>query len=87
MGLFIKNQRYSFLCFQNIMTCLSHSTAKYLFKLKNRKTILISQLCHAVFIFNFEHIQQITVIFLIINFKQLIIKFANWAQDEIRKIT
>ena len=46
-----------------------------------------SQLCHAVFIFNFEHIQQINVTFLIINFKQLIIKFASWAQDEIRKIT
>ena len=48
---------------------------------------MISQLCHAVFIFNFERIQQITVIFLIINCKQLIIKFASWAQGEIRKIT
>ena len=36
MGLFIKKKIYSFLCFQNIVTCLSHSTAKYLFKVKNR---------------------------------------------------
>ena len=98
MGLFIKKKIYSFLCFQNIVTCLSHPTAKYLFKVKNRNNILICwlwskstiktpDLCHAVFIFNFEHIQQINLIFFISNFEQLIIKFASWAQDEIRKIT
>ena len=96
MGLFIKKKISSFLCFQNILTCLSHPAAKYLFKVKNRNTILICclwskstiktpELCHAVFIFNFEDIQQINLIFFIINFEQLIAKSASWAQDEIYK--
>ena len=77
MGLFITKQIHSFLCFQNIMTCLSHSTVKHLFKVKSRNTILISwlwskstiktpELCYAVFIFNFKHIQQINLIFLLL---------------------
>ena len=40
-----------------------------------------------LFIFNFEHIHQINQIFFIINFEQLIIKFASCAQDKIRKIS
>ena len=98
MGLFIMKQIYSFLCFQNIMPFVSHPTAKYLFKVENRNTILLRwlrskstiktpELCHAVFIFNFEHIQQVNLICFVINFERLIIKFASWAQDEIRKIT
>ena len=54
------------------MTSLSHPTD--LFKVKSRNTILICglwskstiktpELCNAVFIFNFEHIQQINLIF------------------------
>ena len=77
MGLFIKKQIYSFLCFQNIMICLLHLTAKYLLKVKNRNTIFIywlwskltiktPELCHAIFIFNFEHIQQMKLIFLLL---------------------
>ena len=100
MGLFIKKKYlgFSVFCFQNIMTCLSYPTAKLLFKVKNKNTILICwlwskattktpELCHAVFIFNFEHIHQINLIFFIINFEQLIIKFASCAQDKIRKIS
>ena len=98
MRLFIKKKINSFLCFQNIATYLSHPTAKDLFKVKTRNTILICwlwskstiktlELCRAVFIFNFEHIQQINLIFFIINFEQLIIKFVSWAHDEIRKTT
>ena len=58
------------------MTCFSHPTDKYLFKVKSRKTILICylwsksiktpEICHAVFIFNFEHIQQINLIILLL---------------------
>ena len=59
------------------MTCLSHPTDKYLFKVKRRNTKLICRLwskstiktleiCHTVFIFNFEHIQQINLIFLLL---------------------
>ena len=77
MRLFIKKKTYSFLCFQNIVTCLSHPTAKYLFKVKNSNTILIwwlwskstiktPELFHDVFIFNFEHIQQINPIFFLL---------------------
>ena len=69
---FIAKKIYRFLCFQNIMTSLSHPTD--LFKVKSRNTILICglwskstiktpELCNAVFIFNFEHIQQINLIF------------------------
>ena len=53
----------------------------------SKSTIKTPELCHAAFIFNFEHIQQINLIFFISNFEQLIIKFASWAQDEVRKIT
>ena len=63
--------------FQNIMTCFSHPTDIYLFKIKSRNTILIwwvgsksriktLELCHAVFIFTFEHIQQIHLISLLL---------------------
>ena len=66
-------QIYPFLCFQNIITCLSHPADKYLFKVKSRNTILTCWLwlksatktperCYSVFIFNFEHIQQINPI-------------------------
>ena len=59
------------------MTCLSHPSDKYLFKVKRKNTILTYSLwsklatktperCHAVFIFNFEHIQQINLIFLLL---------------------
>ena len=59
------------------MTCLSHPTDIYLFKIKSTNTILICwvgsksriktlELCHAVFIFNFEHIQQIHLISLLL---------------------
>ena len=59
------------------MTCLLHPTDKHLFKVKSRKTILTCSLwsksatktperCHALFIFNFEHIQQINLIFLLL---------------------
>ena len=74
---FSTKQIYCFLCFQNILTCLSHPADKYLFKVKCRNTILTCWLwsksatktperCHAVFIFNFEHIQQINLIFLLL---------------------
>ena len=77
------------------MTCLSHPTDKYLFKVKSRNTILISWLlskstittpglCRAIFIFNFEHIQQINLFFFIINFEHA---FVSWAQDKIQKTT
>ena len=77
MGLFIMKQIYSFLCFQYIMPFVSHPTAKYLFKVENRNTILLRwlwskstiktpELCHAVFIFNIEHIPQINLIFLLL---------------------
>ena len=59
------------------MTCLSHPSDKYLFKVKRKNTILTYSLwsksaaktperCHAVFIFNFEHFQQINLIFLLL---------------------
>ena len=59
------------------MTCLSHPTDIYLFKIKSTNTILICwvgsnsrtktlELCHAVFIFNFEHIKQIHLISLLL---------------------
>ena len=59
------------------MTCLSHPTEKYLFKVKSRNTIFTCrlwskstikapELCYAVFIFNFEHIQQINLTFLLL---------------------
>ena len=74
------------------MTCLSRPTAKYLFKVKrvkSRKTILIRrlwspELCHAAFIFNFEHTQQINLIFFIGNFEHV---FVSWALDKIHKTT
>ena len=67
-----------FLCFQNIMTWLPHPTGKCLFKVKSRNTILIywlwskstiktAERCHVVFSFNLEHIQQINLIFLLLN--------------------
>ena len=79
MGLFIKKQIYSFLCSQNIMTCLSHTIAKCLLKVKNKNTILIywlqskstikkPEICHTGFVFNFEHIQQINLILLLLTF-------------------
>ena len=56
---------------------LSHPTDKYLFKVKSINTILIcwlwskstiktSERCHTAFIFNFEHIQQINLILLLL---------------------
>ena len=77
LATFSTKQIYRFLCFQNIMTCLLHPADKYLFKVKSRNTILTCWLwsksatktpeqCHAVFIFNFEHIQQINLIFLLL---------------------
>ena len=94
MALFITKQIYSFLCFQNIMTCLSLPTDKYLFKVKSTPTILICwlrskstiktpKLCHAVFIFNFVHIQKINQIFLLITLNMFLsvghrMKSAKW---------
>ena len=71
---FITKQICRFLSFQNIMTYVPHPTDKCLFKVKSRNTILIYWLwskstiktperCHVVFSFNFEHIQQINLIF------------------------
>ena len=59
------------------MTYLLHATDKHLFKVKSRNTILTcllwsksatktSERCHALFIFNFEHIQQINLIFVLL---------------------
>ena len=58
------------------MICFSHPTDKYLLKIKNKNTILICRLwsksttktperCHALFIFNFEHM-EINLIFLLL---------------------
>ena len=41
LATFIMKQIYRFMCFQNIMTCLSRPTDKYLFKVKSRNIILI----------------------------------------------
>ena len=41
LAMFIMKQIYRFLCFQNIMTYLSHPTDKDLFKVKSRNTVLI----------------------------------------------
>ena len=75
LATFNTTQIYRFYFFQNVMTCLSDTADKYLFKVKSRNTVLICWLrskstikrierCHAVFTFNFEHIQQIIQIFL-----------------------
>ena len=62
--MFIMKQIYRFLCFQNTITCLSQPTDKYLFKVKSRNTVKLKsttktpERCHAVFIFNFEHMQM-----------------------------
>ena len=75
LATFITRQMSRFLCFQNVMACFSYTTDKCFFKVKSRNTILIcclrsgstinaSKWCHAVFTFNFEHIQQINQIFL-----------------------
>ena len=77
LATFSTKQIYRFLCFQNIMTCLLHPAEKLLSKVKSRNTILTCWLwskpatktpeqCHAVFILNFEHIQQINLIFLLL---------------------
>ena len=69
--------------FQNIMTCLSHPTDKYLFKVKSSKTILIGWLWsksiiktkerwHAAFIFKLEHM-HINLIFFIANFEHVFV--------------
>ena len=62
---FIMKRIYRFLYLLNIMTYRSHNAHKYLFKVKSRNSILICwlQWCHAVFLFDFEHIQQIHLIF------------------------
>ena len=70
MGPFVTKQIYNFFCFQSIMTCLSHPTGKYLFKVKRRNTLLICwlwststvktpELCH-------KYIQQINLFFLLL---------------------
>ena len=41
LATFVMKHVYRFLCIQNIMTCLSHPTDKYLFNVKSRNTILI----------------------------------------------
>ena len=41
LATFITKQICHFLYFQNIITCLSHPTEKYLFKVQSRKTVLI----------------------------------------------
>ena len=62
---------------RTFLTCLSLCAGKYLFKVKSRNTIFTCWLwstsatktperCHAVFIFNFEHIQQINLNFLLL---------------------
>ena len=91
---FITKQIYCFLWFQNIMSCLSHPTDKYLFQVKSRNTILICwlwskstiktlELCYAVFIFNFEHIQQINLNFLLLTLNM----YLSVGQDKIYQIT
>ena len=70
------------------MTCLSGPTAKYLFKVKrvkSRKTILTRrlwsrELCHAAFIFNFEHIQQINLIFLLVTLN-MYLSVGHWIKS------
>ena len=77
LATFITIQISRFLFFQNVMTCLSYTADKCFFKVKSRNTILICCLwsrstintpkrCHAVFTFNFEHIQQINQVFLLL---------------------
>ena len=39
--------------------------------------------CHAVFVFNFEHM-QVNLGFFIVNFEHL---FVSWAQDKVHKTT
>ena len=74
LATFVTKQIQRILCFQNVMTCHLHPTDKCLFKVKNRNTTLLYWLwskstiktperCHVVFSFNFEHIQQINLIF------------------------
>ena len=74
------------------MTCLSHPTNKYRFKVKSTKTILICWLWskstiktkeqwHAVFIFKREHMHMI-LIFFTVNFEHV---FVSWAQNKIQK--
>ena len=48
----------------------------------SKSTIKEPERCHAVFIFNFEHIQQINLIFFVVNFEHILI---CWAQDKINK--
>ena len=76
------------------MTCLLHPTDKHFFKVKSRNTTLTTTVvkpatktperCHAVFIFNFEHIQQINLICLLLT---LDMHFVSLAQDRIQKKT
>ena len=93
LATFSTKQIYRFLCFQNIMTWLSHPADKYLFKVKSKSTILTCWLrsksatktperCHAVFIFNFEHIQQINLICLLLT---LDMYFSVWCRIESTK--
>ena len=67
LATFIAIQIYRFLFFQKLMACLSYTADKYLFKVKrlsSNSTIKTPERCHAVFNFNFEHIQQINQVFL-----------------------
>ena len=42
------------------------------------------ELSHAVFIFIFEHIQQLTLFLFIVNFEHV---FVSWTHDKIHKTT
>ena len=77
LATFSTKQIYRYLCFQNIMTWFSHPADKYLSKVKSRNTLLTCSLWsksatktperwHTVFTFNFEHIQQISLICLLL---------------------
>ena len=77
LATFIWRQISHFLFVQNVMTCPSYTADQCFFKVKSRNTILICcqcsrsilntpKRCHAVFTFNFEHMQQINQIFLLL---------------------
>ena len=50
----------------------------------SKSTTKTPERCHAVFIFNFEHIQQINLFFLIVNSEHVLV---SWAQDKNHKKT
>ena len=68
LATFITKQIFRFLFSQNIITCPSYHTDKYLFRVKSwlwlwsKSTMKTPERFHAVFIFNFEHIQRINLI-------------------------